>query len=90
MVPPRLPKPEVLVTVTGILEFAGAVGLFIPAVARQAAWCLIALLVAMFPANVHAARARLMIVGRRAPPMSVRLPLQVFWIAALWWVAKTV
>jgi uncharacterized membrane protein len=57
---------------------------------RLAAWCLIALLVAMFPANVHAARANLMIVGRRAMPMSVRLPLQIFWIATLWWVTRTV
>jgi uncharacterized membrane protein len=90
MVPPRLPKPELLVTVTGLLEFAGAVGLLVPALARQAAWCLIALLVAMFPANMHAAKANLMIAGRRATPMSVRLPLQLFWIATLWWVAKSV
>jgi uncharacterized membrane protein len=90
MVPPGLPRPELLVTVTGILEFAGAAGLLVPTLARQSAQCLIALLVAMFPANVHAARAKLMIVGRRAEPMRLRLPLQLFWIAALWWVAMTV
>jgi uncharacterized membrane protein len=89
MVPPSLRKPELLVTMTGILEFAGAVGLFIPALARPAAWCLIALLVAMFPANVHAARANLMIAGSRAMPMSFRLPLQLFWIGCLWWIART-
>jgi uncharacterized membrane protein len=48
---------------------------------------LIALLLVMFPANVHAARAELMIAGRRATPLVWRLPLQVFWIGALWWVA---
>jgi len=50
-----------------------------------AAYGLIALLVAMFPANVHAAREGLMVAGRRATPVLWRLPLQLFWIAALWW-----
>jgi uncharacterized membrane protein len=45
-----------------------------------------ALLVVMFPANVHAARNRLMIAGRRATPLLWRLLLQLIWIAALWWV----
>lgn len=44
-----------------------------------------ALLVAMFPANVRAARERLTIAGRRASSLLWRLPMQLFWIAALWW-----
>ena len=44
MVPRAFPNPGLLVTLTGFLELAGALGL-------------IALLVAMFPANAHAARA---------------------------------
>lgn len=88
MVPRLLPKPELLVTVTGILEFAGAVGLLVPALVRPASYCLMALLAAMFPANVHAAQAKLVVAGRPATPLSVRLPLQLFWIAALWWVAR--
>ena len=51
-----------------------------------AASALIALLVAMFPANINAARGGLVIAGRRAMPLVWRLPLQLFWIAALWWV----
>ena len=51
-----------------------------------AAYGLMALLVAMLPANVHAAREGLMIAGRRAAPLVWRLPLQLFWIAAVWWV----
>ncbi|NGN62797.1 hypothetical protein G5C51_02625 [Streptomyces sp. A7024] len=47
-----------LVTLTGILELAGAVGVLIPATARVTAACLIALMVAMYPANVSAARSR--------------------------------
>jgi uncharacterized membrane protein len=53
MVPPVLPAPELLVTITGLLEFAGAAGLLWARTAPWAAGGLSALLVAMFPANVH-------------------------------------
>jgi len=86
MVPESLPAPSLLVTATGVLEFLGAVGLLVPQALPAAAYGLIALLVAMFPANVHAARKGLMIAGRRATPLLWRLPLQLFWIVALWWV----
>ncbi|HSL22207.1 MAG TPA: hypothetical protein VK886_11785, partial [Vicinamibacterales bacterium] len=81
-----LPAPGLLVTATGALELLGAVGLLLPQALPAAAYGLIALLVAMLPANVHAAREGLMVAGRRATPLLWRLPLQLFWIAALWWV----
>jgi uncharacterized membrane protein len=87
MVPPSLPAPAGLVSFTGVLEVIGAIGLLLPSTAVAAAYGLIALLLLMFPANVHAARAGLMIAGRHATPVVWRLPLQVFWIGALWWVA---
>ena len=86
MVPASLPAPTLLVTATGVLEFIGAIGLLVPQVLPAAAYGLIALLVAMFPANIHAAREGLVIAGRRAMPLVWRLPLQLFWIATLWWV----
>ena len=86
MVPASLPAPALLVTATGVFELLGAIGLLVPRALPLAAYGLIALLVAMFPANVHAAREGLMIAGRRATPLLWRLPLQLFWIAALWWV----
>lgn len=55
MVPPALPAPELLVTVTGVLELAGAAALIWPASAPWAAGGLALMLVAMFPANVHRA-----------------------------------
>lgn len=85
MVPPSLPMPGALVTLTGLLELAGAMGLVLPALQRAAAYCLIALLVAMFPANVHAARADLEVAGRSATPLKYRLPMQLTWIGLLWW-----
>jgi uncharacterized membrane protein len=86
MVPASLPAPALLVSVTGVLELLGAIGLLVARALPAAAYGLIALLVAMFPANVHAARSGMMIAGRRATPLLWRLPLQLFWIAALWWV----
>jgi uncharacterized membrane protein len=87
MVPPSLPRPDLLVTLTGILELLGAAGLLVPWLARVSAFALIALLVAMFPANVRAARVHLTVAGRPAMSLALRLPLQFFWIGALWWVA---
>ncbi len=88
MVPPALPYPEHLVTLTGILELAGAVGLLVPRLTSVAAYCLAALLAALLPANVYAAVAGLEVAGRPASPLVWRLPLQLFWIGALWWVAR--
>jgi uncharacterized membrane protein len=84
MVPKSLPAPALLVSATGVLELLGAIGLMLPRAMPAAAYGLIALLVAMFPANVHAAREKLFIAGRRATPLLWRLPLQLFWIVALW------
>lgn len=85
MVPPQLPTPHHLVTLTGIAELAGAAGLLIPSSARLAAYGLMALLVALFPANIHAARAGHTIAGRPQTRFALRLPLQILWIALLWW-----
>lgn len=80
MVPPGLPSPALLVTVTGILELAGAVGLLIRATAPWAAGCLGLMLVAMFPANVYAA-----VAGVLTGPMDALLPrtlMQVVFVGA--------
>ena len=64
MVPPAMPRPDLLVTLTGVLELLGAAGLLVPGLVKAAAYEFIALLVAMFPANVRAARMHLMVAGR--------------------------
>ena len=56
IVPPRLPSPGLLVTVTGVLELIGAAGLLYPPTRIAAAVCLFVLMLVMFPANVYAAR----------------------------------
>ncbi|MEV0397730.1 DoxX family protein [Polymorphospora rubra] len=81
MVPPGLPRPELLVTVTGVLELAGAVGLLIPATAPWAAIALALLMVVMFPANVSAARRKVPFGKRPATPLVPRTVEQIFFIA---------
>lgn len=56
IVPPPLPAPGLLVSVTGVLELFGAAGLLYPPTRVAAAACLFVLMLAMFPANVYAAR----------------------------------
>ena len=89
MVPPQFFQPGLLVSLTGVLEAAGAIGLLLRPWTWWAAQLLAALLIALFPANIHAARAGLQIAGRRAPPLAIRLPLQIFWIVCLMWVAAS-
>jgi uncharacterized membrane protein len=56
IVPPRLPAAGLLVTITGVLELVGAVGLLFPPTRAAAAACLFVLMLAMFPANIYASR----------------------------------
>jgi len=82
MVPPSLPKPAALVTLTGVLELLGAIGIALPATSPYAAVGLALLLVAMFPANVRAARERIAIAGKPATPLGLRTVLQLVFLAA--------
>jgi len=83
MVPRSFPSPGMSVSITGVLEILGAVGLLLPITARAAALCLAVLLVAMFPANVRAAREGLTIMGRPAMNVALRGALQVLFVGAL-------
>ena len=49
LVPAKFPRPMVIIYVTGVLEILGAIGLMLPQFHRVAAFCLTALLIAMFP-----------------------------------------
>ena len=81
MVPPSLPQPALLVILTGVAELALAVGLVIEPTAKPASLVLIGLLVAMFPANVHAARSGVGIGDRPPTPLMPRAVMQLLFIA---------
>lgn len=82
MVPVRFPRPGVLVTLTGALELAGAVGLLIRPTAPYAAVALALLFIVMFPANVSAARRGLTLGGRPVTPLAPRTAMQGLFLAA--------
>lgn len=89
MIPSFCPQPLVIVTVTGLLEVAGAIGLMLPHHAhRIAAWCLIALLAVMFLGNIHAARTGVTLRGKPVTRLWLRTPMQLLFIALLWWSAR--
>jgi uncharacterized membrane protein len=90
IVPPRFPKPAALVVISGIAEIAGGASLLVRPLRRAAGWGLIALLVAVFPANLYMAMNpdRLpdlpiprRLQGLRVPLLWLRLPLQAIFIA---------
>ncbi len=55
IMPPYLPSPRLLVEISGVCEVLGGLGLLLPRTRRIAAWGLIALLIAVMPANVQMA-----------------------------------
>ena len=87
IVPPALPAPELLVAVSGAAEIVGGVGLLVPALRRAAGVGLIALLLAVYPANVYMATHDVPLGRLRLPwwAHAIRLPLQFVLIAVVAW-----
>jgi uncharacterized membrane protein len=85
MTPPAVPNPEFMVTLTGICEILGAMGLLISRTRRAAAIALIVFLLAVLPANIHAALSGVTLRGAPATPLVPRIALQALFIALLWW-----
>ena len=83
IVPKWLPAPGAVVMVSGACEIFGAVGLLIPLTRSWAAWGLIALFVAVFPANVNMAVNHIGFGRKPTAPwlLWARLPLQAVLIA---------
>ena len=75
MMPPWLPWHLELVYLSGVFELLGAVGLLIRRTRRAAAWGLVALMICVFPANVHAA------ISAQRWYYWARLPFQIVFIA---------
>ena len=91
IIPPFLPWRRAALYITGALEFLGGVGLLIPRFQRAAAWGLVALLVAVFPANIYHAVSHIKLGGITDSPLYhwIRLPLQgVFIWWTLWYTRK--
>lgn len=85
IVPPFLPWPLAIVYISGCAEIAGGIGLLIPKLRQFAAWGLVVLLVAVFPANIYMAMGQIQVTADPLPSwvLWARLPLQFLLI---WWV----
>jgi uncharacterized membrane protein len=81
IIPPFFPDRPQLVLLTGVFEFAGAVGLLLPAFTRVASVCLAVFMIAIFPANVYAAGQT--VGGLHMPNVPIRLAMQFVYIVLL-------
>ena len=84
MMPPWVPRPREFVYFTGACEIVGAIGLLVPGLRRAAGIGLILFLLAVLPANIHAARHKVTLAGRPATPLLLRVPMQVLFIGLVW------
>ncbi len=91
IVPAALPGPYELVLLSGAVEIAGGVGLLIPRVRKVSGYGLVALYVAVFPANINMAVNHIALDPAHPIPAWIawaRLPFQVLFIALALWVSQ--
>jgi len=81
MIPPALPSPKLLNVISGLAELAFGIALCIPVVSSWAAWGIIGLLIAVFPANVFMYTNERAALGMPKRALLLRLPLQLVFIA---------
>jgi uncharacterized membrane protein len=86
-IPAALHRPAVVVS--GIFEILLGALLLVPATTRPAAWGLIALLIAVFPANIYAFQHSEELFGISQSQHFIRLPLQAVLIAWAWWYTRS-
>ena len=84
IMPPYVPWHPAMVRISGALEILGGLGLLVPATRRAAAWGLVALLIAVFPANVYMALHPVEAGAAGIAPVLRwgRLPIQA---VLIWW-----
>jgi len=85
IVPPYLPAPLALVYISGFFEIVGGLGVLLPKTRRLAGYGLIALLIAVFPANIHMAMHPESFPDLSPIALYLRLPVQFLLIASVWW-----
>jgi len=88
MMPPYLPAHGLLVAVSGVLEIVGGVGVLVPGLRQRVGWGLAALLVGVFPANLHVALNPELLPGLSAAALWTRLPVQLLLIAWCLWATR--
>ena len=89
MMPPVLPAPLFLIYLSGFLQIAFGILLLIPKFTRWAAWGIIWLLIAVYPANIYMALNTNLFPEFNPALIYLRLPLQFVMIAWAFWHTKS-
>lgn len=89
MMPPILPAPSFLIYLSGVFQVALGILLLMPRFSRLAAWGLIGLLIAVFPANIFMAMNTENFPEFSPTALYLRLPLQIVLIAWAFWFARS-
>jgi uncharacterized membrane protein len=88
MMPPYLPAHMFLIYLSGLAEVVLGIAVLVPALRSLAAWGIILLLIAIFPANLHIAMYNVPLFGNPEGAGIgnwIRLPFQAVLIAWAWW-----
>jgi len=85
LMPPYIPAHLTMVYVSGFFEVLGGAGVLIPTLRRAAGWGLIALMIAVFPANLHMATQPGEYPSIPYWMLVARIPLQLILIAWVEW-----
>jgi uncharacterized membrane protein len=90
IVPPYIPWHLLMVRISGVAEILGGLGLLASQTRRAAAWGLVALLIAVFPANLYMATDPIGAGALSIPPALRwgRLPVQILLVLWLLWCSK--
>jgi uncharacterized membrane protein len=90
IMPPYIPWHVAMVRVSGACEILGGLGLLVAGTRRAASWGLVALLIAVFPANIYMATHPIEAGAASIAPVLrwVRLPLQPLLVWWLLWCTK--
>ena len=88
IMPPYLPAHLELVYISGVFEMLGGLGVLFSRTRKLAAWGLIALLIAIFPANVHMALHLEQFPDIPAWVLYARLLFHLVFIAWVWWAVR--
>jgi uncharacterized membrane protein len=88
IMPPWLPAHRELVWLSGVFEVLGGLGVLLPRLRLLAGWGLVALLFAVFPANLHMALHPELFPEVSAGALYARLPLQLVFVAWTIWATR--
>jgi uncharacterized membrane protein len=82
--PPWIPQPLAMIYISGACEIVGAIAILIPRLSSLAGWGLVALLIAVYPANIHMALKPELFPNLPGWLLWLRLPLQFVFIYWVW------